>query len=89
MTVSDMTLGTTLGNLGYENIRFPLPVRVGDTLRCETRIVSKRESKKWPDAGIVLFEHVGYNQHNEIVAVITRAGLMKKRPPHGGEQAKG
>lgn len=78
-TVSDLTLGTTLGNLGYEEIRFPNPVRIGDTLRSETTILSKRESQKYPNAGIVLFEHVGYNQRDEVVVRAKRTGLMLKR----------
>lgn len=80
VTVSDLTLGTTLGNLGYEEIRFPNPVRIGDTLRSETKILSRRESEKYPNAGIVMFEHVGYNQRNEVVVTAKRAGLMMKRP---------
>jgi acyl dehydratase len=78
-TVSDLTLGTTLGNLGYEDVRFPNPVRIGDTLRSETTILSKRESKKHQNAGIVMFEHVGYNQRNEVVVRAKRAGLMLKK----------
>lgn len=80
VTVRDLTLGTTLGNLGYEEIRFPNPVRIGDTLRSETRILSKRESKKHPNAGIVIFEHVGFNQREEMVVTAKRAGLMMKKP---------
>ncbi len=79
LPVTDLSLGTTLGNLGFEDARFPSPVRIGDTLRSESRILSKRESAKWPNAGIVHFEHVGYNQRNEAVATIRRAGLMLKR----------
>ena len=80
VTVRDLTLGTTLGNLGYEEIRFPNPVRIGDTLRSETTILDRRESKKHPSAGIVWFEHVGYNQRDEVVVRAKRAGLMMKRP---------
>lgn len=79
VTVTDLTLGTTLGNLGYEEIRFPNPVRIGDTLRSETTILSKRESEKYPNAGIVMFEHVGYNQRDEVVVRAKRAGLMMKK----------
>lgn len=88
ISVRDTTLGTTLGNLGYEQIRFPNPVRIGDTLRGETRIVSKRESKKYPNAGIVTFEHIGYNQRNEIVVTAIRVGMMMKKSaaiPTGGQ----
>jgi acyl dehydratase len=82
--VTELTLGTTLGNLGFENVRFPAPVRIGDTVRSETRVVGKRESRKWPNAGIVTFEHTGFNQREEVVAVIGRAGLMLKRPAKAG-----
>lgn len=80
VTVSDLTLGTTLGNLGYEEIRFPNPVRIGDTLRSESSILACRESKKYPNAGVVTFEHIGYNQRDEVVVTAKRVGLMMKRP---------
>ena len=80
LPVTELSLGTTLGNLGFEDVKFPAPVRIGDTLRSETRIISKRESKKWPNAGIVHFLHTGYNQRDEVVATVGRAGLMMKRP---------
>lgn len=80
VSVNDLTLGTTLGNLGYEDISFPSPVLVGDTLRAETEIVTKRDSKSRPDSGIVKFEHRGYNQRGELVCRIVRNGLMMKRP---------
>lgn len=78
--VMPLTLGTTMGNLGYEEIRFPNPVRIGDTLRSETHILSKRESAKYPNAGIVTFEHVGYNQREEVVCRAKQVSLHLKRP---------
>jgi acyl dehydratase len=80
ISVRDTTQGTTMGNLGYEEIRFPNPVRIGDTIRGETHIVSKRESKKHPNAGVVIFKHFGYNQKDEIVVTAVRAGMMLKKP---------
>jgi acyl dehydratase len=81
--VPELTMGTTLGNLGYDKITFPRPVFHGDTLRAETTILDKRESKSRTDSGIVWFEHRGYNQHDEIVCVCTRVGLMMTRPSEG------
>ncbi len=80
LAVNDLTAGTTLGNLGYERIEFPHPVFVGDTIRAETRIVSRRESRSHPEAGIVKFEHRGYNQRGELVCRAERTGLMRKKP---------
>lgn len=79
VSVSDLTLGTTLGNLGFEETKFPRPVRIGDTVRAETEIINKRESRSRPNSGIVTFEHRGYNQRNDLVAVVRRVGLMLKR----------
>lgn len=80
LSVQDTTLGTTIGNLGMSDVRFPKPVFAGDTLRAHTRIVSKRESASRPDAGIVEFEHTCTNQRGEVVAICRRAGLMRKKP---------
>jgi acyl dehydratase len=78
--VPELTMGTTLGNLGYDKIKFPHPVFHGDTLRAETTIVDKRESSSRTDSGIVWFEHIGLNQRDEVVVDMIRVGLMAKRP---------
>ncbi|WP_072690502.1 MaoC family dehydratase [Rhodococcus marinonascens] len=78
--VPELTMGTTLGNLGYDKIKFPHPVFHGDTLRGETTILKKRESESRTDSGIVWFEHRGFNQRDEMVCLLERVGLMAKRP---------
>ncbi|MBC7156472.1 MAG: MaoC family dehydratase [Rhodobacteraceae bacterium] len=78
--VGELTLGTTLGNLGFNEITFPRPVFIGDTLRSETEITDKRESRKNPETGIVHFETRGFNQRDEMVVKVHRVGLMMKRP---------
>ena len=80
MTVNDTTLGTTIANLGMTDVAFPKPVYAGDTLHVRTRVVSTRDSKSRPDAGIVEFEHTALNHRDETVAVCKRAALMRKRP---------
>lgn len=80
MTVTDMTMGTTLGNLGFKEISFPNPVRHGDTLRSETEIVEARESGSRPEAGIVTARHRGYNQRDEVICECVRVFMMKRRP---------
>jgi acyl dehydratase len=79
LSVYDTTLGTTLGNLGWEKVAFPLPVRIGDTLRAETTVTAMRESRSRTDSGIVTFEHRAFNQRNEEVASCLRAALMLKK----------
>jgi acyl dehydratase len=77
--VHDLTLGTTIANLGYNDVKFPNPVFFGDTIYTETEVISRRESKSRPDAGIVEFETRGRNQRGEIVVSMRRTGLMIKR----------
>jgi acyl dehydratase len=89
MAVNDTTLGTTLGNLGMTDVKFPHPVFHGDTIHAQTEIVDKRESKSRPTAGIVFFLDRGFNQHDELVCECRRAGLMMKRdsaPAVGGTE---
>ncbi|CAG2153840.1 MaoC family dehydratase [Cupriavidus numazuensis] len=80
VTVYETTLGTTLGNLGFQEIKFPKPTFHGDTIRVRTEIVNARLSKSRTDSGIVTFRHVGLNQRDEEVCVAVRTGLMKVRP---------
>ena len=79
VTVGDTTLGTTIANLGFSEVKFPKPVFFGDTIYTETEIISRRESKSRPDAGIVEFEHRGTNQRGELVVSVRRTGLMIKK----------
>ena len=78
--VPELTMGTTLGNLGYDKVKFPHPVFHGDTLRAETTILDKRESRSRDDSGIVWFEHRGYNQDDVLICECTRVGMMAKKP---------
>lgn len=80
LSVGDTTLGTTLGNLGFDRTTFPNPVFVGDTLSARTIIIDRRESASRPDRGIVTFHHLGVNQRGEVVCDCLRKGMMLKRP---------
>lgn len=80
LSIQDTTLGTTVGNLGMTDTTFPKPVFSGDTIRSETRVLEKRESKSRPTQGIVTFEHIGINQRDEVVCRTVRNALMMKRP---------
>lgn len=79
LTVHDTTLGTTLGNLGFESVRFHAPVFAGDTLTAETEVLETRESTSRPGTGIVTFEHRARNQRGELLITCRRAGLMMSR----------
>jgi acyl dehydratase len=83
LSVGDTTLGTTIGNLGFDKTSFPNPVFIGDTLRARTVVKDKRESRSKPDRGIVTFEHQGINQRGEVVVTCLRGAMMMRRPDHG------
>jgi acyl dehydratase len=79
VSVADTTLGTTVGNLGFEKVEFPKPVFIGDTIYAETEVVEKRESKSRPQWGVIIFEHRATNQRGEVVMRCRRAGMMRKK----------
>jgi acyl dehydratase len=80
LTVYETTLGTTVANLGFEDIRFPLPVIPGDSIRAQTEVVAARASSSRPNQGVVTFEHRAFNQRGELVAQCRRSALMHRRP---------
>ena len=80
VSVGDTTMGTLVANLGYDALKFPNPVFVGDTLRSETECVAVRESKSRPNAGIVTWAHRSFNQRGDLVCECTRTALLLKKP---------
>lgn len=80
LSVHELTLGTLVANLGFEEISFPKPVFHGDTIHAESEVVAGRLSKSRANAGIVTFEHRAYNQQNELVAKCRRVALMQRKP---------
>lgn len=83
LSVSQLTQGTIVANLGFSDVSFPHPLRHGDTLYAETTITDKRESKSRPGEGIVTLTHTGRNQDGTVVATAVRKTLVQKRPEGG------
>jgi acyl dehydratase len=80
LSVYETTHGTTVANLGFEQITFPAPVFHGDTIHARTEVVSARPSSSRPTQGIVVFDHEAFNQRDELVARCRRSALMNRRP---------
>ncbi len=78
--VSDMTVGTTIANLGMTDVKFPNPLFENDTVHCTTQVVSKRESKSRPGAGVVEFHHKAFKQDGTLVAECHRNAFIVMRP---------
>jgi acyl dehydratase len=75
-SVTQLTLGTIVANLGFSEVQFPAPLRHGDTLYSETTVLAKRLSESRPGQGIVTLEHIGRRQDDEIVARAVRSTLV-------------
>ena len=80
ISVTDLTVGTTIANLGMTEVRFPHPLFEGDTVRASTEILSVRASKSRSDAGLVEFWHRAFKQDGKLVAECKRTAFMKARP---------
>ena len=59
LSVNQLTQGTLVANLGFEQVRFPAPLFHGDTLHAETVVVNKRPSKSRTGQGVVTLQHDG------------------------------
>ena len=76
LSVSDMSQNAV--NLGWDEVRLPLPVFEGDTLYARSEVLDTRESKSRTHQGIVHFRTEGYNQRGEIVVHFRRTMLVYK-----------
>ena len=77
LSVSQLTQGTIVANLGFSDIGFPAPVRHGDTIYAETLVVDKRLSRSRAGEGVVTLAHTAVNQDDIVVATATRSTLVR------------
>lgn len=82
MTVSDISQNV-IANLGWDEVRLPNPVFIGDTLWAESLVLSKRQSKSRPNAGVVTVKTRGLNQDGKEVITFKRMVLVPKRAAAG------
>ena len=87
ISVNETTFGTTVANLGWDEVRFPAPLFHGDTVRIETEVMETRPSKSRPGQGIVVFQHRAYKQDGTLVGICKRSALMLPRPSPAPEPA--
>ena len=78
LSVGDTTLGTLVANLGFDKVKLPKPVFIGDTLRAESEVVALKDSNSRPEAGIVTWEHRMFNQRGELVCVCERTAMLRR-----------
>jgi acyl dehydratase len=81
LTVSELTEGTIVANLGYDHVSHPNPVFHGDTIYVESEVIDKRESRSNPDRGVVHLRHIARKPDGTVVVDLERTVLFLKRPP--------
>jgi len=72
--------GTAAAVLGWNNIKFTKPLRIGDTIRLKTTVTDKRDSLSQPDRGVVNLMHAVLNHHGDTVCSFERTLMVLKRP---------
>lgn len=65
---------------GYDRLRFVRPVFIGDTIRTETVIKSKKDHKR-PEYGLIVEQVEVYNQHLELIMACEHLLLVEKLTP--------
>ena len=79
LTVSELTEGTIVANLGYDKVVHPNPVFHGDTVYAESEIVEMRASKSRPNAGIVRIRCRGKKPDGTVVVEFERTAMFLKK----------
>lgn len=93
MSGPQLTQGSLVATLGVTDVTFPRPLFHGDTLYGQTTVVASRPSRSRPGQGIVTLEHVGCNQHGDVVCRATRTVLLREStttapPPEGAAPSR-
>jgi acyl dehydratase len=71
--------GGTIG-LGFESLRWPIPVLPGDELRIESEVLEMRPSRSRPDRGLLKMRTQTFNQNDELVQELVANGMVPRRP---------
>src|SRR5918992_3273829 len=66
-------------NLGWDEVRLPVPVFEGDTIYSRSEVLEKRESRSRPDVGIVKVKTTGYNQDGKTVLTFMRTVMVYRK----------
>lgn len=78
LSVSDISQNV-FANLGWDEVRLPNPLFIGDTLYADTKVLDKRESKSRPEVGIVQVSTRGVNQDGKVVISFKRTIMVYKK----------
>ena len=80
MCDSYLNRSKSLGAPGLDNIRWPNPVRPGDTLVYRRTVLAARASRTRPGVGLVKHRWEAHNQKGELVLTMEGWGMFGRRP---------
>jgi acyl dehydratase len=69
----------SLASPGIDELRWPAPVRPGDSLRLRATVVEARRSRSKPDRGLVRTTAELITQNDEVVLQLTAMNLIRAR----------
>src|SRR2546422_1400351 len=84
---SDLKPAGGIVGAGFDEFRWPRPVRPGDELHLESEILEVRPSKSRPEQGLIKVRTTTKNQNDEAVQVIIANLVVPRRPTQGGAEA--
>jgi len=79
LVASDLQPAGGIVGAGFDEFRWPLPVRPGDELRVEVEVLEVRESKSRPDLGVIKIRTTTLNQNGQAVQVNVGNLMVPKR----------
>lgn len=77
---SDLRLAGGIIGAGMDELRWPKPLRPGDTIRLESEVMEVRPSRSRPSQGLAKVRTTTFNQHGEAVQVLVANLLVVRRP---------
>lgn len=79
MVKSEFRFGSGVIGLGVDSLRWPEPVRPGDTLTATVEVAAMRASASQPEHGVVKIRTTTTNQRAEVVQVMISNVLVRRR----------
>ncbi|KTS36902.1 dehydratase [Methylobacterium indicum] len=77
---SEMRIAGGIIGAGMDEVRWPKPLRAGDTIRLESEVLEVRPSRSRPTQGLAKVRTTTLNQHGEAVQVLVANLLVVRRP---------
>jgi itaconyl-CoA hydratase len=77
--LSVLDIDHAFANLGWDEVRLPAPVFVGDTIYAQSQVIESRESRSRPKVGIVSVRTTGYKQDGTVVITFSRTVMVYRR----------